>query len=79
MALFRRSRNLGTHEYLSLDIAETVVECWVTFVYVECGIKSDELSKPHGANSFIHILVFYANRQKRIGGVATTSRSLITH
>jgi len=25
---------------------------------VECGIESDELSKPYGANSFIHILFF---------------------
>jgi hypothetical protein len=25
---------------------------------VECGIKSDELSKPHGANSFIHNFKF---------------------
>jgi len=25
---------------------------------VECGIESDELSKPHGANSFVHILFF---------------------
>jgi len=42
---------------------------------VECGIKSDELSILHGANSFIHIFFFYANRQRRIGGVATTGRS----
>jgi hypothetical protein len=42
---------------------------------VECGIESDELSILHVANSFIHILIFSVNRQRRIGGVATTSRS----
>jgi hypothetical protein len=45
------------------------------FVYVECGIKSDELSKPHVANSFIQYFMFSVNRQRRIGGVATTRRS----
>jgi len=43
---------------------------------VECGIKSDELSITHGANSFIHNFKFSVNRQRRIGGVATTIRSL---
>ncbi len=43
------------------------------------GIESDELSILSGAYSFIHIFFFFANRQRRIGGVATTSRSWITH
>jgi len=38
---------------------------------VEYGIKSDELSISHGANSFIRYLKFSVNRQRRIGGVAT--------
>jgi hypothetical protein len=42
---------------------------------VECGIESDELSKPHGANSFNQYFIFSVNRQRRIGGVATTNRS----
>jgi len=36
---------------------------------VECGNKSDELSKPRGANSFIQYFIFFFNRQTRIGGV----------
>jgi len=40
-------------------------------VYMECGIKSTKLSITHGANSFIHVLFFYANSQRRIGGAAT--------
>jgi len=42
------------------------------------GIKSDELSKPHGANSFIHLFIFSVNRQRRIGGVATENCGWIT-
>jgi len=43
--------------------------------YVECGSESDELSSSHGANSFIQYFKFSVNRQRRIGGVATTCRS----
>jgi len=45
---------------------------------VECGIESDELSKLHVANSFIHNIIFPVNRRRRIGGVATTKNSWIT-
>jgi hypothetical protein len=38
---------------------------------VERGIKSDELSKLHGANSLIQYFKFSVNRQRRIGGDAT--------
>ncbi len=51
--------------------------CIQRFVYVECGIKSDELSKPHRANSLIHNFKFSVNRQRRIGGVATKNCGLI--
>jgi len=33
----------------------------------------------HRANSFIHILIFYAKRQRRIGSFATKNCSWITH
>jgi len=46
---------------------------------MECGIKSDELSITHVANSFIQYLKFSVNRQRRIGGVATTNRSTKSH
>jgi hypothetical protein len=42
---------------------------------MECGTKSWRLSKPQEANSFIQNFKFSVNRQRRIGGVATTSRS----
>ena len=41
---------------------------------MECGIESDELSKPHGANSFIQHFKFYTNRLRGIDGVKINSR-----
>ena len=37
--------------------------------------RSTSLSQLHIANSFIHIFFFKPSRQRRIGGVATMSRS----
>jgi hypothetical protein len=40
------------------------------------GFRSTSLSSFHRANSFIHIFFFFANRQRRFGGIARTAVKL---